>query len=483
MFTGNGTNGIAIDSATGKIYWADGNSGTINVGNLDGSGSPSTLFAGEVHPYGVAIDPAAGKLYWGNGGNPGAVRVGNLDGSGSASSLFSGESDPREVTIDPSANKIYWVDLGSRQIRDGSLDGSGSPSTLFTYGTSPGGIAIDSASGKIYWTDFDSGAILVANLNGTGSPQALFSGQSGPIGVALDPAAGRIYWADYATGIGSVQVGNLDGTGSPRDLFSGEVSPYMLAILRSPVGAGVPVVSGGSGVGSVLSCSQGLWSSDLLGAFLFHAPAGFAYQWTFDGGDVAGATSSTYVASAGGSYACRVTAANQAGSTVQTSTPFTVSGGRTPPLTVPKLTGVGQSHRRWREGRALPHIARVRAPVGTRFRFTLNESARMRFRFWQRLAGRRVNGRCVAVTAKDRGRRRCTRLVARGALSAALGSGAHVLRFQGRLSKRKRLRPGRYTLILTATDAAGQHATAKLVFTIVAAPRAAPGSTRAHRAM
>jgi hypothetical protein len=55
----------------------------------------------------------------------------------------------------------------------------------------------------------------------------------------------------------------------------------------------------------------------------------------------------------------------------------------------------------------------------------------------------------------------------RGALSFSVGAGAHKLRFQGRISKHKRLLLGRYTLIITATNAAGQHATARLTFTIV----------------
>ena len=64
--------------------------GTIRVGNLDGSGTASTLFGSEAGPAGVAIDPAANKIYWGNFGS-GAIRVGNLDGTGTAATLFSGE--------------------------------------------------------------------------------------------------------------------------------------------------------------------------------------------------------------------------------------------------------------------------------------------------------------------------------------------------------------------------------------------------------
>jgi hypothetical protein len=87
--------------------------------------------------------------------------------------------------------------------------------------------------------------------------------------------------------------------------------------------------------------------------------------------------------------------------------------------------------------------------------------------FKQWLPGRRVGGRCVALTAKNRSRPKCTRLVTRGSLSFSVSAGAHRLRFQGRLSKHKRLPVGRYTVAITATNSAGQRATAKLTFTIV----------------
>jgi hypothetical protein len=58
--------------------------------------------------------------------------------------------------------------------------------------------------------------------------------------------------------------------------------------------------------------------------------------------------------------------------------------------------------------------------------------------------------------------------VVRGALSFTAAAGTHMVRFQGRLSKHKKLKPGRYTLMITATNATAR-ATARLTFTIVRA--------------
>src|SRR5262245_43859470 len=56
----------AVDGSGERIYWGAEGGGTIQVANLDATGSASTLFGGEGGPCGVAIDPAAGKVYWAN---------------------------------------------------------------------------------------------------------------------------------------------------------------------------------------------------------------------------------------------------------------------------------------------------------------------------------------------------------------------------------------------------------------------------------
>ena len=143
----------------------------------------------------------------------------------------------------------------------------------------------------------------------------------------------------------------------------------------------------------------------------------------------------------------------------------------TPTPVKPMITNARQSHRVWREGNRPVTIAKATAkpPVGTTFSFDLNTPAKVRFAFTQIVAGRRVNGTCVAQTAKNRHRPACKRRVARGALSFTGHSATpNTISFQGRISAVKKLRPGRYTLVITATDAQRQRSEPKsLSFTIV----------------
>jgi len=124
----------------------------------------------------------------------------------------------------------------------------------------------------------------------------------------------------------------------------------------------------------------------------------------------------------------------------------------------PVLGYLNQSHGVWREGNALAHFsvkART-APLGTTFAFGLNEPARVSLTFAQALTGRRVGGRCLGQTRGNRHQPACRRTVTRGTLVAAAKSGANKVAFQGRISRASKLAPGSYTLLATATNAAGQ---------------------------
>jgi hypothetical protein len=139
----------------------------------------------------------------------------------------------------------------------------------------------------------------------------------------------------------------------------------------------------------------------------------------------------------------------------------------TGPAGAPLLSHVSQSHRRWRErGRTTPSSRRI--PLGTTFSFALNEPANVSLVFTQRVTGRRVQGRCVAGSRKNRRERVCGRMLNRGSVSVAERVGRHRISFDGRLSHAGRLPPGNYTVVFNATSSTGQHSSPRqLSFTVV----------------
>ncbi len=136
------------------------------------------------------------------------------------------------------------------------------------------------------------------------------------------------------------------------------------------------------------------------------------------------------------------------------------------------LSGLRESATRWREGTALARISssKKQPPIGTRFSFDLSQYASLAFTFSRSLLGRRVGKHCVAPSRRNEQARRCVRSVLAGTLRLSVGAGLSTLHFDGLISKHKRLSPGNYTLVLSATSASGVHATTTALHFTIARP-------------
>jgi hypothetical protein len=144
---------------------------------------------------------------------------------------------------------------------------------------------------------------------------------------------------------------------------------------------------------------------------------------------------------------------------------------------------------------------RHRTPRGTKISFQLSEAAQVKLAFQRKLPGIELKAasgkrRCVAGTkrnrrkllaqvraalgAKARGpgaagrikrglrKARCTRFAAKGTLTRGAKAGNDIVAFTGRVGKRA-LRPGKYRVRVTGTDAAGNRSrAAAAAFKVVA---------------
>jgi hypothetical protein len=141
------------------------------------------------------------------------------------------------------------------------------------------------------------------------------------------------------------------------------------------------------------------------------------------------------------------------------------------PVAAPIITNAAQSHRTWREGNKSAQISRKhkqKPPVGTTFSFTLNEAAIVSFGFSQSVNGRRAGRNCVAKTRKNAKHKSCKRTVTAGTFSFSAHPGVNTVSFAGRIPGSKKLKPGRYTLTITASNSQGARSAPKtLTFTIV----------------
>jgi Tol biopolymer transport system component len=127
--------------------------------------------------------------------------------------------------------------------------------------------------------------------------------------------------------------------------------------------------------------------------------------------------------------------------------------GPIPDTTRPVISNLALSRKRFRRGNRLPVASQTR--VGTTISFRLSEAGRATFSFQRARPGRRVGRRCARPTPRNRTRRPCKRFVRAGSFRFAAKAGANRVRFQGRLTRSRRLAQGSYRVIVSARDAAG----------------------------
>lgn len=143
------------------------------------------------------------------------------------------------------------------------------------------------------------------------------------------------------------------------------------------------------------------------------------------------------------------------------------------PVAAPEISDARQAHSRWREGAARARISRhrgPRAPVGTTFSFTLSSAAAVKLTFTHGVLGHRVGRRCIAGAARQAAHRRasqCTRTVTAATLAFGGRAGRNQVAFDGRVSASRRLQPGAYSLVISASNSAGRSSAKPLRFTIV----------------
>jgi hypothetical protein len=126
----------------------------------------------------------------------------------------------------------------------------------------------------------------------------------------------------------------------------------------------------------------------------------------------------------------------------------------TPAPTAPQFVSLALSQTAFAAFPSGPSVRAART-LGTVISYRLSKAAIVTFRVQRALRGRRVAGRCVAPTRANGTKPSCTRYrKLRGSFRHNGKAGLNRLLFSGRLAGRK-LRPGRYRLVSTAQDAAG----------------------------
>jgi hypothetical protein len=329
----------------------------------------------------------------------------------------------------------------------------------YLSGASTSECGLSAANGDLIGVDPMLGAL--ANNGGQTETLALDVGSPA---IGADPGC-----IDPTSTLGTAPL-TVDQRGLARSATACDIGAFQS---EKPAAAVPPSVSGNLTVGSTLTCETGTWTGD----------GSLSYSYAWNGTTPAGATGSQYVvraADVGHQLSCSVTAHGTYGTTVATSAAVsialvspagtgttstqpsstTAATSRTGAAIAPVITGFSQANGVWRRtGRITKHAP----PVGTTFRFSLNEPATVTLMFTRVTTGHRgAHSSCLAGAPK-RGEHPCNLSARAGALTASGRTGKNTLAFTGRVAGGKTLKSGRYTVTL----AAGTHAaSSKLTFKI-----------------
>jgi hypothetical protein len=433
--------------------------------------NPGTL----IGPLGATVD-ANGRLFVADGS------VYRFDGPGDATNAAANGGQSTSAFIGlafDSQGHLYVANRGCCGLANGDIEEI-NPSNGQTIKTirpnlnCPTGLAADPLTGDLFFTESECAAPGSADdtvqrisnpQSVTPSPSTYASGMPNADGIAFAPD-GTLYVTGHAGGDGVWQVAgtNTADRGHVTSLAT-DIPGTHLTVGRGPSGGRSLFINRKDGTLTRLDLAGGgettLFTGGAGGEQLAFGPDGCLYT-----------TQADITAQTG--FVLRI--ANSDGSCLEPPLPTPASGGTTPPSPITTVgqtpipaivSNVGESNTTWREGSGALSIARRRAPVGTTFRFSLNKGAFVRFDFTQPAPGRKLGRACVAPNRHNKRKHRCTRTVVRGSFSFIGHAGVNRVRFQGVISRGTKLKPGRYTLVITAMTPGAGSTSKKLTFTIV----------------
>ena len=190
---------LALDIEGGKVYWSDrGDLGDQSVNpkimraNLDGSDIETLVSDDLISPVGIALDSASSKMYF-TDRFADNIRRANLDGS-SVEIVVHNTDYPVDLVIDIESRTLYWTARYPGRVMSMPLDASNvdgeTLAPIVTDLNDPIGISIDRERNKLYYTDTiieppGAGYIWESDMDGGNAKQVLATPL--PLGVFYTP--------------------------------------------------------------------------------------------------------------------------------------------------------------------------------------------------------------------------------------------------------------------------------------------------------
>lgn len=373
----------------------------------------------------------------------GVARFDPANPAGATPTAIADIADPRAITLGADGN--LWTASGDKLVKFSPANPGGFTSQTIA-GMGARGITAG-GDGSLHIADFGSARIVHVTTTGAvtftpvgGGPQEVAAGPGTQIGYA-NPGAnphvfGRISGGAVA---GETQMPASD----PFGIVMGNDNAYWIARFAT------------HDIGRVTGDGQ---FTTLPGLSALSGPRYITK----------GANNTLWVGLETAKKVARITGVEAPAATPTPTTP-TQTPTTTPPtaelaLAITKFKAFPSS---FKKGTRLPAL--TQSKLGSQLRFSITKPATVRFRFAKGTVGRKVGSSCVRRTRQNASKKRCVYYTAvPGSFTVKpAAAGDYRVRFQGRITAKRSLAPGRYRVTATATGADGKAATpAKATFAI-----------------
>ncbi|RUS89222.1 hypothetical protein EGW08_003032, partial [Elysia chlorotica] len=269
-------NGLTLDYAAERIYWADAKHHVIESSSLEGLQRRTVISQGLPHPFALTI--FEDELFWTDWETKSINKANKFSGNGVEtihSRLFfpmdihtmhpqrqppaTSKCGPRnggcshlclphesgytcacptglmlgqdrqtcaegcvhvssEIEFDSATDSIFWSDIGSDNIGSASWDGQNQAILVGSSLDSPAGIALDWAGRNLYWTDSGNDRIEVITLDTKLRTVIIWNGLDHPRDIVVHPLKGYMFWTDLGKSA-AIERAGMDG--SQREVIVG----------------------------------------------------------------------------------------------------------------------------------------------------------------------------------------------------------------------------------------------------------------------
>uniref|UniRef100_A0A8D1CWI3 Low-density lipoprotein receptor-related protein 2 n=1 Tax=Sus scrofa TaxID=9823 RepID=A0A8D1CWI3_PIG len=165
-----GTESLAVDWVTRKLYWSDSYLNCLSVSDLNGRYrrklaehcvDVNNTFCFD-KPRGIALHPRYGYVYWADWTDRAYIGRVGMDGRNKSLIISSKIKWPNGITIDYTNDLLYWTDAHLGYIEYSDLEGS-HRHTVYETGTLSHPFAVTIFEDTIYWTDWNTKTVEKGN--------------------------------------------------------------------------------------------------------------------------------------------------------------------------------------------------------------------------------------------------------------------------------------------------------------------------------